>query len=496
VRRLLWVSVAALALAAGCKKAEQVYVPPPTRTPVPPPVTDVVAFTREGALWITRSDGNGSSLLAAPGRNQDYWFPSTTADKSGFLAWLSRADGTQDVVHVDLAGHTTVLTETGEQAQPLMKNLSLGNAPSASPDGTHIAYSFNGNLWIMDSGGYNAETLINDGASWSPAYSPDGKQIAYVNGRDGHMDLWIADVSSKDTYQVTDFSEYSVGSPRWSPSGERIVLTRTQGELSDIVEVTAKVDTPAADSDVLTKDHLSAGAVFSPNGASILFSSARADSLTWDLYTPDATGNSVRQITQGGGLSPDWMQPATATSAALVFTPSKPTPTAVPAPSAPLPPPIPPAPKAAAPQALPTSAPVPAAPQATASTAPAAAPAAPAAAAAAGASKNASLRLMFRASFDAKDKLDMVTLANLRRVAARVKQYAGEPFVVVGPLDNAPLKGHYPSNEARSKARAKSVAAELVRMADLDPATVKAEQNSPPTAGKFTGIQIYVVMPK
>lgn len=494
MRRLLFVSMSVLALAAGCKKAEQAYVPPPTRTPVPPPVSDVVAFTREGALWMTRSDGNGSSLLAAPGHNQDYWFPSATADRSGFLAWLSRADGTQDVVRVDLAGHTTVLTDTGELAQPMMKNLSLGNAPSTSPDGSHIAYSFNGNVWIMDAGGYNAETLINDGASWAPAYSPDGKQIAYVNGRDGHMDLWIADVSSRDTYQVTDFSEYSVGGPRWSPSGEKILLTRTQGELSDIVEVTAKTDTPAADSDVLTKDHLSAGAVFSPNGSNILFSSARADSLTWDLYAADGTGNSAREITQGGGLSPCWMQPSTLTAASLVFTPSKPTPTALPAPSAALPPPIPAAPKPALPLVQPTLA-----PQATAlpTAQPAAAPAAPSAVApATSPAKNTSLRLMFRASFDGKDKLDMVTLANLRRVAARVKQYAGESFVVIGPLDNAPLKGRYATNEARSKARAKAVADELVRMAELEASTVKAEQNSPPSAGKITGIQIYVVMQK
>jgi len=552
-RPLVLAALALAALVAGCSAPPPPPPAAPTRTPTPAPVADVVAFTRAGSLWLTRSDGQGVRLLAAPGRNQDFWFPASLPDGSGFLAWLSRSDGTQDVVRVDLAtGKSAVLTDTGEKAEPLMKSLSLGNSPSGSPDGKKIAYCFNGNLWVMDASGYNAETLISDGASWAPAYSPDGRHIAYVNGRNGHFDLWVTDVDSHDTYQVTDFSEYTVGHPRWSPKGEKLLLTRTQGEENDVVEVDSHPDSPAADADVLTKDHLSAAAVFSPAGTGILFSSARADSVTWDLYAADATGASVRQVTHDGALSPDWMQPSTASASTLVFSFARPTPlpsavpTAAPAaqaapshasaapsqaaaggasallgfgvgpaPSGAIhvallkPAPAKPAIQAAAAAVPSASAPAPAAasapvPAPTAPPAQAAAPApqplpqaataapAPAKPAAAGA-RTGSLRMRYKASFDDKENLDPGSLAELRKLASKVAQYAGEPIVVVGPLDTSGLKGRYASNEERSTARAQAVGSELARLAGVDASSIKPEPYSPPSAGGAANeIHVYV----
>lgn len=537
-----------LASLAGCKKAveQQAIAPKPTATPLPS--GEVLGYTRAGALWISLYDGSQQRLLAAPPRGQALWFPSASPDGSHFLAWLSRPDGTQDVVRVELNGRMTQLTDIGVQAKPVMKNLRLGNAPAYSPDGKRIAYSFNGDLWVMDSSGYNAETLISDGASWSPAFSPDGKRLAYANGNKNKFDLWVADLESRDTYQVSDFAAFTVGRPQWTLDGRRLLLTRSQGDESDLVQLLADTDTPLADADVLTRDKASADGVFSPNGTHVVFSSAREDGATWNLYAMDAAGGNAKQLTKDGGLSPAWLKPSTATAMVFDSGPSRPTPApaapkAMPtamvaatapalvskpasnAPQAAAPGPKPMAPAASAPvpgkPLAPATAPLASAPAPNANAgAPASKPAAtaraiPAAAAPSPSSrqgteatvpsnlspaptqppaKAAPLRLRYKAVFDANQALAPAGLADLKKLAPRVKQYASEQVVIVGPLDSSSLKGKYPSNEARSLARAKTVAADLAKLAGIPAASIKAQPYSPPSASSSApnSIQIYV----
>jgi|GEM_PF-1061959 hypothetical protein len=551
----LSLALALLPWAGACRKAP----PPPAvvvkPTPTPLPLSDTLVYAHAGQLWLAKADGSPARVLAAPGRGQAYWLPVSAAD-GGVLAWLSKADGSQNVVHVGMDGAVQPLTDIGETALPDMKDVRLGNAPACSPDGKRVAYGFNGDLWIMDANGYNAETLISDGASYAPAFSPDGKQLAYVNGHRGHYDLWISDLSSHDTYQVTDFEGYSVGRPQWLPNGQRVMMTRSRGDESDLVQVLAATDTPLADADVLTKDHVSAGAVISANGIHLLFSSARAsgpaeDGMAplWDLFLADVTGNNAKRLTTDGGISPAWIgtvaEPAAANLPVAQNSPARPAaaagPAAAPAtppkpqpPAAALPPkpqaPAPQAPVAPAPQApaaqpsgqgVPSAPPRPSPPAASANPVPkppvqpnsgmpspakpavqavaanpaAAQPSAPAAQAAPTQPplKAAPLRLRYEGSFDAKDRLSPAGLANLKKLSQRVTEYSGEQVSVFGPLDNSPLRGHYASAEARSKARAQAVATELAKQAKIAPAGIRALPYSPPGSGGMpNSIQIYV----
>jgi hypothetical protein len=551
-------------LAAGCRKP-----PPPEHhavvpTPTPVPDKDVLGFVRHGALWTLRSDGSAQQVLAQPGRGQAFWLPVSSPLSDGLVAWLSRPDGTQDIARIDLSGRVTVLTEIGEPAQPLMKSLRLGNAPSYSPDGKRIAYSFNGNLWLMDANGYNAETFIADGASWAPSFSPDGKHLAYLNGTENHFDVWMADLESRDTWQVSDFADYTVGQPRWNKDGSGLLLTRSQGEDSDVVQMSLPSDKDSSgtgsgsssvtvtDADPLTKDHVSGAGVWDPGSLHVLYSSGRdSGGAAWNLYSADALGGNPKQLTHDGAYSPFWMRPTALAAAVMDQSPSRPTPvprpvtaalptpgpaaTAAnvpavpPKPASPLTanapgastaavPPKPPKPvapataggsvapataattssapsspaKPAAPSAVPQRAAVPAnaAPAAVASAAPqaSAAPTQPPV-------KAAPLRLRLKASFNGTGALTLAALTELKKIAPRVAQYAGASVNIIGPLDRSPLKGKFASEESRSLARAKAVAKELVKQAQLDPGTAKAQAYAPPAAGASgapNSIQIYV----
>lgn len=535
----------ALSLSA-CKKPAAVVAKTPVPTPTAVPDKDVLGFVRGGALYAMRYDGSDVRLLARPKAGQSLWFPVPAPAGDHLLAWLSRADGTQDIVRVELSGRLTVLTEIGSRAKAPMKSLRLGNAPSYSPDGKRVAYSFNGDLWLMDANGYNAETFIADGASWAPAFSPDGKRLAYVNGTGGHYDVWMADLESRDTWQVTDMPDYTVGQPRWNKDGSELLLTRSQGEDSDIIQVSVPKDTgTVSDGDPMTRDHLSSGGAWGPGDMHLIFSSGRDGSGVWSVYSTDSLGGNAKQLTKESAFSPFWMRPSTMTASVFDSGPSRPTPvppvaavTAVPT-AVPTPINTTVASKPAAPVAASTAAPdkpaapavppkpsapnVAAKPAATAATAPATAPAAnpaisskPAAPAAPAhavpvatnpsapqasaaptqpPAKAAPLRLRLKASFDDSGKLAPAGLTELKKLAPRVAQYAGETVTVIGPQDRSPLKGKFASEESRSLARANAIAAELTKEGKLKPGSAKAQAYAPPAAGASgppNSIQIYV----
>src|SRR5262249_53157010 len=57
-----------------------------------------------------------------------------------------------------------------------------------------------------------------------PQISPDGKHIVFSSLRSGNREIWRADADGSNALQLTTAGEMRVGSPRWSPDGQTIVL--------------------------------------------------------------------------------------------------------------------------------------------------------------------------------------------------------------------------------------------------------------------------------
>jgi hypothetical protein len=476
--KLTFILALTVSLLSGCKEPPPPPRPTPTPTPTPAPEHDILGYTYQGRLWTMQWDGENKKQIFSS-NEEVLWFPSASVDGSHFIAWISKPDGTQNLVSVPAKGGKIIeLTAIEETAVSEMKNLRLGNAPVYDPTGNTIAYSFNGVIWIMDKDGYNAQTLIADGHSYAPAFSPDGKQIAYVNGNDGHFDLWITNLEDRDTWQITAFTEYSVGNPVWMDNGQKILLNRVLNEESDIILVPSKVDMPLVDADTVTTDRRSATARFDPTGSRIIFSSARKDNL-WNIWSSDLAGRSLRQLTQSGGYSPVWMRPKVIPTTV----PTKPpVPTAIPTtvPTAEIQPttipttkptPLPtPVPTTVVSKPAPTQPPVQAAP----------------------------LKMRLLVEFDSEtEKLDMQSLAQINKLSTRVTQYQGESIIIYGPLDKTPLRGKYPSLEDRSLARAEQIREQLARQARIPIQSIQALPYSPPVLGGqavVNGIQIYATL--
>ncbi|PYE30874.1 C-terminal processing protease CtpA/Prc [Idiomarina fontislapidosi] len=64
--------------------------------------------------------------------------------------------------------------------------------PEISPDGTQIAFSYQGDIWTMSTSGTNPNRLtIHEGYESSPKWSKDGKTIAFSSDRFGNDDVFV-----------------------------------------------------------------------------------------------------------------------------------------------------------------------------------------------------------------------------------------------------------------------------------------------------------------
>ena len=64
--------------------------------------------------------------------------------------------------------------------------------PEISPDGTQIAFSYQGDIWTMSTSGTHPNRLtIHEGYESSPKWSKDGKTIAFSSDRFGNDDVFV-----------------------------------------------------------------------------------------------------------------------------------------------------------------------------------------------------------------------------------------------------------------------------------------------------------------
>jgi RHS repeat-associated protein len=154
-----------------------------------------------------------------------------------------------------------------------------------------------------------------------PAWSPDGKYIAYASFINGNWQLFVANADGSNAHQVT-LGAHDSTEPTWAPQGAQaagayeILYTSTQlygrqGN-SHLYALTLQADgTLNANQPVTIGIFDDASPSWSPDGKHIAFASTRGNGSTanWQIYVADPDGSNARPITVSLPLSSN-TQPA------------------------------------------------------------------------------------------------------------------------------------------------------------------------------------------
>lgn len=110
-----------------------------------------------------------------------------------------------------------------------------------SPDGAHAAYVVShvdaeeekeySAIWLLTLATGAARQLTSGtAADASPAWSPDGKTIAFVSSRQEKAQIYLIPVDGGEARQLTHFKQGVGGKPVWSPDGQHIAFTAVAAE--------------------------------------------------------------------------------------------------------------------------------------------------------------------------------------------------------------------------------------------------------------------------
>jgi TolB protein len=196
----------------------------------------------DGANWhifayqpLANEQGSGLPLSRLTDGPWDDIHPAISPDGQR-LAFISDRNGYWDIYILELSnGRVSRLTDT----------LEYDGMPNWSPDGQWIAHETyleeNLEILIRSAGDPSAPPIRltnNEAADYEPAWSPQGREVAFVSTRSGEPEIWMADLNKVDENLFTNISgspDSIQGHPAWSPDGNRLAWAVEKGGIHNLV---------------------------------------------------------------------------------------------------------------------------------------------------------------------------------------------------------------------------------------------------------------------
>jgi len=243
---------------------------------------------RSGAwrLWLINADGSGlKQLTLQDGEEQDV-DPMFSPDGKSVL-FTSTRGGQAGVWRLSLDGGKAERICDGDQGE-------------WSPDGQQIALRRHERIVTRDLAG-GAEKVLSP-EDWphcsGPAWSPDGKALAFAARWEGGNGIYVVPVAGGKPAKVYD--QQGACEPHWSPDGTRLVY-ETETHICTI-------NPDGTKNRVITYfGGVQRYARYSRDGQALVFCQGVSEGGPWELYLIPAAGGTPIKLTEGGSdMYPDW----------------------------------------------------------------------------------------------------------------------------------------------------------------------------------------------
>ncbi len=277
-----------------------------------------LAFVSKRSIWVVPVHGKVSPDIAGepvrlPGTEGAWrWGMSWSADGK-WIAYNTLKNNTAGICIVPYSGGKVKRIVNNYRAGGNIHNYRL----SLSPDGKIVAFASDEKekiqLSTVNVEGGDVNQLTEDGGT-QPAFSPDGKKIAYVKAKTqktgiSKSDVWVIPAAGDTPVQVSDLPGRATG-PIWSRDGKMIAFTRkawadSRSKEICIVPVSETGNPEASPTQIElpleTWDFLAGWTLDDKIG--VLLREPRHQA----IYTVPASGGNATQVTpQGYTFNPKW----------------------------------------------------------------------------------------------------------------------------------------------------------------------------------------------
>lgn len=195
----------------------------------------------------------------------------------------------------------------GVRIRRLTTSSTLNITPAWSPDGNELAYvSWRGRqpaVYVMSNEGkLGALDIVGSELSSSPDWAPDGRRLVYSADIDGNTELFVLDRASGTNTRLTHHAAIDT-SPAYSPMGREIAFTSDRTGVPQIYIMSAEGVNVRR---VSWGGSYNDSAAWSPSGDRLAYAS-RVDGW-FEIVVLDLTTEKVTQLTRGPGNNenPRW----------------------------------------------------------------------------------------------------------------------------------------------------------------------------------------------
>jgi tricorn protease len=193
--------------------------------------------------------------------------------------------------------------------------IRFARTPDISPDGKRVAFSYLGDIWVVEAiGGVARHLTMHEKHEIYPVFSPDGKHIAFSSNRHGGYDVFVVPIHGGRPKRLTHDSadDFVTG---WSPDSKRILFSSARSTDYPFGYGLYTVPVNGGRADRIGVNEGREG-VMSPNGEEIAYVRGPG---TWyrkgyrgssndDIWVCKADGTNHREVTRFHGQdgSPMW----------------------------------------------------------------------------------------------------------------------------------------------------------------------------------------------